>query len=537
MKTKNRLVRMTTVLSLAFGIFFKVYWYKLRKKPQADWDKLWEEIGVRFRNTLFELEGLLIKVGQILGTRADLLPKPFLNQIQDLADKVPPSEWEEIEKILTENWGSSIFDIVESIETKAIASASIGEVYRGVLKDGHSVAIKVQRPDIHSILKTDFRTLSIIIWFADHFVPVPKGFINFKVLFNEIKQVIERELDYTKELQAIEYFINRFKDMKGVKIPKPYPHYSTSNVLVMEWVEGTKIMDVEGLKAVDQKELARNLLELFLPQWLEPGIFHADPHPGNVHISKEGKIILLDFGMIGEISKKDAASFQGLLESLLTKNYSKAVDCIVSLGFLLPEADHGTMEKLLEEVMSVNLSQFKEIDIISFKREMNDIVQALPIQVPTRFVFLGRSFVAVEGIILNLVSEEEVVDLIKPVFVNWMNKDGNKKWSLILKWIEALPIFKVVHSVQEFLQLPQKLKDLKELEQRRKFQFTIFETSKKHFFQLFLLGLTGIAAGILTTHPELIYLSGGLTAISGVGYIIFTYKQKKWMKYMRDRRK
>ncbi|MEH7386296.1 AarF/UbiB family protein [Bacillus sp. JJ1521] len=533
----NKLVRMTKVLSMALVIFLKIYWYKFRKMPQAEWDKLWEEIGARFRKTLFELEGLLIKVGQILSTRSDLLPTPFVKQIQDLTDKVPSSDWSEIEEILNKEWGTSIHGIIQSIEKEAIASASIGEVYQCVLKSGEKVAIKVQRPYIQSILKTDFRTMAIIIWFADCFVPVPKGFINFKVLFKEIKQVIERELDYTKELQTLEIFKERFKNMDGIEIPKVYPEYSTSKVLVMEWVDGIKISVTDQLQSIDRKRIAKNLIELFLPQWLEPGMFHADPHPGNVLLSKEGKIILLDFGMVGEISKKDAKNFQGLIESILTKNYSKAVDCLLQLGFLLPETDHRMMEKLLKDLMAFDLSQVKEIDPFAIKREMNDIVQALPIQVPTRFVFLGRSFVAIEGIILNLISEDEILDLVKPVFMNWLNKAGNQKWSFVWQWIQAQPVFKMFHSVQEFLQMPQKLEDLKEIEQRREFQFTIYENNKKHLFQISILGIVGIAGGIFTSHTTIIYLAVGLAAIAGVGYIIFSHKQRKWMKYMHEKRR
>lgn len=537
MKTKNKLIRMTKVLSMALMIFSKIYWYKLRRKPQAEWDKLWVQIGANFRNTLFELEGLLIKVGQILSTRTDLLPKPFIKQIEDLTDKVPSSDWSNVERILKDEWGRPIHSIFQSIKKEAIASASIGEVYQGVLKNGARVAIKVQRPDIHSILKTDFRSLAIIIWFADHFVPVPKGFINFKVLFKEIKQVIERELDYTKERQTLGSFSERFKDMNDLKIPMVYQEYCTSKVLVMEWVDGIKISSIEGIQSIDRRKIAQSLIELFLPQWLEPGMFHADPHPGNLLLSKEGKIILLDFGMVGEISKKDAKHFQGLIESFLTKNYSKTVDCLSQLGFLLPEADHRTMEKLLEELMSFELSQLKEIDLIAFKRDLNDIIQALPIQVPTRYIFLGRSFVAIEGIILNLISEDDVLELVKPVFTNWLNKEGNQKWSLVWQWIQAQPIFKIFHSIQQFLQLPHKLEDLKEIEQRREFQFTVYETYKKHLFQLSLLGIIGIAASIFTSHLILLYFSGGLTSISCIGYFNVTHKQKKWMRYMHEKRR
>lgn len=539
LKTKNKLVRMAKVLSMYFVIFIQIYWYKIRRKPKSEWEKLWGKIGERYRKTLFELEGLLIKVGQILSTRADLLPHAFIRQIEDLTDNVPASNWSEILEILETEWGKSLHQDFLSIDKTAIASASIGEVYKGVLKDGTEVAIKVKRPNIDSIVQTDFRILGIIIWFADHLVPIPKGFINFKVLFKELKQVIERELDYSKELGTILSFSDRFKDMDIVKIPSVYSELSTSNVLVMEWVEGIKLTNTEAIDKLDvsRQELSQRLIKVFLPQWLEPGLFHADPHPGNVLVSKEGKIILLDFGMIGEITKKDATYFQGLIESFLSKNYSKAVDCLSHLGFLLPEAESRTIERLLAEFISFQPSQLKEMDMFALKLEMNEMIQALPIQVPTRFVFLGRSFVTIEGIIRNLAPEAELINLGKPVFLEWLNKQGNSKWSFAWQWVQSRPIFRIIHSVTEFLEAPLKLEDLKEIEQRRQFQFMIYENNRKQLFQLTLLGFTGILAGIYSSHALIWNLSVFVTTVAYVGYIICSFKQKKWMKYMHEKRR
>lgn len=538
MKVKSKFVRMYKVLSLAVVIFIRIYWYKIRKRPNADWERLWGEIGERFRKTLFELEGLLIKIGQILSIRSDLLPSAFISQIQDLTDKVPPSNWNEIKEILEKEWRCTINQHFRSIDETAIASASIGEVYKGVLKDGTEVAIKVQRPNIQTIVQTDFRTLRIIIWFVDHFVPIPKGFVNFTVLFRELKEVIERELDFSKELEAILYFKNRYKDNDRVKIPSVYSDLSTSKVLVMEWVEGLRLTDVEGINQLQlsRQELAQNLISIFLPQWIEAGMFHADPHPGNVHISQEGKIILLDFGMVGEISKKDATNFQGLIESILAKNYTKAVECLLQLGFLLPEAEAKTIERLLAEFLSFQPGQLKEMDLIALKLEMNDLIRALPIQVPTRFVFLGRSFVTIEGILRNLVPEEEPIDVGKPVFMEWIKGQSNK-WSFIWQWVQSQPVFKVIHSVTELLNAPQKIEQLSETEQRRGFQFTIYENRKKMMVQMGLLGIVLIAAAIYTNNSDIWKLAVGLASVSTFGYFINSYKQKKWMKYMHEKRR
>ncbi|MED3551345.1 ABC1 kinase family protein [Cytobacillus praedii] len=538
MTKNNKMYRMGKVLSLFFGIFVQIYWYKITKRRETEWEKLWGKIGKSVRKTLFELEGLLIKIGQIISTRADLLPQAFIREIEDLTDKVPPSDWKDIQEILEVEWNGKITEKLHSIKREAIASASIGEVYKGTLLNGAKVAIKVQRPHIESIVQTDFRTLKIVIWFANYFVPLPKGFINLKVLFSEIKHVIARELDFFKEKETLLYFKERFKESEMVQIPSVYSELSTSKVLVMEWVEGVRLTDHKAIEQVpvSRKELAQRLIKIFLPQWLEPGIFHADPHLGNILVSKDGKIILLDFGMVGEISKNDALAFQGLIESFLAKNYTKAVECLSRLGFLLPEADTRTIEKLLAEWMSFQPSQLKEMDLFALKIELNDMIQALPIQVPTRFVFLGRSFITIEGLVINLVPEEELIDLGKPVFIEWLKGQGNK-WSFIWQVIQSQPVFKIFHSVNEFLKAPQKMEQLKETELRRQFQFTIYENRKKHSFQLLLLGLIGSAIGSSLSNPLLIKLSLGVTVLAITGYMITSLKLKKWMKYMHEKRR
>ncbi|MBS4217590.1 AarF/ABC1/UbiB kinase family protein [Bacillus sp. FJAT-49711] len=538
MKT-NKYFRIYKVLSMFFISFFQVYSYKLRRKSEADWEYLWEKIGERFRKTLFELEGLLIKIGQMLSIRGDILPNAFIKQLQDLTDKVPPSGFDEIQAIIEKEWGCALNHHLISIEKQAIASASIGEVYKAVLKDGSTVAIKVQRPHIESIIKIDFRTLGFIIWFADHFIPIPKGFINLKVLYNELKDVIENELDFLKEQETLLSFKERFKEVNIIKIPSVHVDLSTKKVLVMEWVEGKRITDTNALNqlSIKRNDLAQKLISVFLPQWLESGLFHADPHPGNVLVTEEGKIILLDFGMVGEISKKDAAHFQALIESFLSKNYAKAVECFIQLGFVLPEADTRTMEKLLAELMSFQSIQLKDIDLIAFKMEMNDIIRSLPIQVPIRFVFLGRAFVTIEGMIRELVPEEELFDLVKPVFMEWLEKKGNNKWTFLWHWLQSQPLFRIVYSVKEFLTLPQQLDRMKEVEQRRHFQFTIYENNKKRLFQLMLIGMIGIPIGFYISHPLIWKMAIGDFFISGLAYFIYSSRQKKWMKYMQDHRR
>ena len=538
MKYNQKWLRMWKIQSFALSVLLRVYWYRILKKSEAEREKLWGEIGKEFRQILFELEGLLIKIGQFLSIRADLLPSGFVNQIQDLVDSVPPSEWEDIKYVLEREWGGPIEDYTMSIDSKAVASASIGEVYRGRLKDGTEVAVKVQRPTIKSIIRTDFQSLAIIIWIAQHFAPVPKGFINFNLLFKELKTVIERELDFKKEMEASNHFRNRFDNFKSLAIPKVYPDLCTTHVLVMEWVEAVRITDVDFLEQhqMDREELSQRLFRVFIPQWLEAGVFHADPHAGNVLIKSDGTLILLDFGMVGEITKEDAANFQKLLEAILIKNYPMATEVLIDLGFLLPEANPKTIEMMLMEVFSFDLNQFKEMDLFKVKKELNHKIKTLPIQVPTRFIFLGRSFVTIEGMLHTINPHQEFLEIAKPPFLDWLNQSNQSKWKLVLKWINSQPFFRIFHSISELLETPKKFIALQQTQQQREFYFSIYENQKKQMFCLFLLGFIGILSGLYLKNPVMWQISVGIVGVSLINYLVCSGKQRKMLKNIEKRR-
>ncbi|MCA1066230.1 AarF/UbiB family protein [Rossellomorea sp. AcN35-11] len=536
MKSEKKLWRMWKVLSLALSIVARVYWYRLQGKPQWERDKLWERIGREFKETLFELNGVLIKVGQLLSIREDLLPKEFVHQIQDLVDQVPPSPWKEIESVLEREWGSPVSSRIRGMKPEAIASASIGEVYKGMLLDGTEVAIKVQRPEIPSLVKTDFRSLSIIIWFARYFAPVPKGFIDFKKLYQELKHVIEQELDFSKEMNTAISFKQRFMKYSNVKIPTVYPELCTDKVIVMEWVDGFRLNDKEAIQfhGLNRKNLTQDLIRLFLPQWLEPGIFHADPHAGNILLQPDGTFVLLDYGMIGEISKQDAVHFQDLLEGVLLKNFRKASEALANLGFLLPDASPKTIEPVLKEWISIDMEQYKAMDLVSVKKEINDLVKSLPVQVPTRFIFLGRSFATIEGLIHSLSPEEETLEVVKPAFLDWVKDSNTTKWALLMKWISAQPFFQTFQHVRQLLEIPEKALAQKDYQQQNQFQFHLFENQKKQAFILFLSGCIGALTGLGFSMALIWQVSFSLAGLGLVMYSIASIRQRTWLKRLKN---
>ncbi|MDQ0232053.1 ABC1 kinase family protein [Metabacillus malikii] len=534
-KAEIKIYRMWRVLSLGISILFRVYWYKLLKKSEAEKQALWERIGQQFRQTLFDLEGLLIKVGQLLSIRSDLLPKGFVKQLDQLVDKVPPSSWSEIKTVLETEWNASIDENLATIDRDAVASASIGEVYKAVLLDGTTVAIKVQRPTIQAIVRTDFRILSILFWFAKTFAPIPKGFINFNMLYKEMKHVIERELDFKQELASSLNFKERFEDNENYIVPNVFPSLCTSKILVMEWVDGAKITDIAFLQEneIDQNELAKKMIRLFLPQWLEAGLFHADPHSGNVLVTTSGKIILLDFGMVSEITKSDAVNFQRLIEAIFFKHYPEAVNILNELGFLIPGSDPKPIEKMLMEFVNFDFQQLKEMDLLAVKKEMNAMVQTLPIQVPTRFIFLGRAYITIEGILLTIIEDEELQNVAKPELIDWVNKKDLSKWKLVLKWLSHQPFAQVFRQFHTLINAPQRYIELKEKAEQRNYHFTVLENNKRHFFVLGIVGLLSLFIGDYIKHQLSYYGSFVLLALASIGYITVSVKQKKLLKTSR----
>ncbi|HEU4962755.1 MAG TPA: AarF/UbiB family protein [Bacilli bacterium] len=523
----NRWYRIFTVVGLAVRIFGRIFWAQKVRRSEAYRERVWRSVAIQFRDKMYELEGLLIKVGQLLSVRGDLLPSAFIEEMKQLVDQVPPAPWAEVEAQLAAEWGSSYRERLRSIDQTPVASASIGLVYKGVLQDGTPVAIKVRRPNIQPIISADFQALAIVMWCAKTFSPSTRRFINFPLLAKEIRQVVERELDFLNEMETAQAFQERLADSEDVCIPTPFPDFCTSQVLVMEWVETYPLLDPPF--DTDRKKLAQKLLRLFLPQWFHPGTFHADPHTGNVLLNREGKIVLLDFGMVDTISKRDSDSIQALVEAILLKDRKKMVQGFSRLGFLLPSADLQEIEQLLGQAMTLDLNQVKEMDMLEMKLKINELVSSLPIQVPTRFIFLGRSVATVQGILQALCPEEDLMEIGKPVFLDFIKEQGNSRWKLLWQWLSALPLVKAVREIPELLQEPKRLREWKAEEQKRGFVFARYETAKRYAFVLLVLSLGFACTGMLM-HDDRVFrvavVSGALTALA---YVWNSLLQRKWM--------
>ena len=254
-------------------------------------------------NTLVSLGPAYIKLGQWLSARADILPQPYMAELAKLQDEVPPAPYEQIDKIIRHDLGQS-YEKFEHIDSDAVSGASLGQVYLAQM-DGREVAIKVKRPGIEKIIKQDVAILKRIFPIALRFVDPNLGF-SAKGMLEQFEESIREELDYTAESKNLKEIKDNVAKYGDVVIPKVYDEMSTKNVLTMEYLVGTKVTDIESLErmGIDRKKLVLDVHRVFFRMLLSNAIFHADPHPGNISVTKDGQLILYDFGMVGRIDEQ-----------------------------------------------------------------------------------------------------------------------------------------------------------------------------------------------------------------------------------------
>src|SRR5579883_1943528 len=268
------------------------------------------EVLVAFRKTAIKLGVLMIKLGQFLSSRADLLPERALVVLSSLQDEVPPEPFSHIVDVIESELGRPVEKVFSVLEQKATAAASLGQVHKAVLAStGETVAVKVQRPNIERLVGMDLSTLKFVIWVINRFVDTGE-FIDLMGFYREFRRTVYEEIDFVSEAANAKRFKEMFKDDPTIYIPRVYEDYVSRRMLVLEWIDGIKINDYAALDAagIDRLEVAKRTVNTYFYQFFEAGFFHADPHPGNIFVKQgppgTGPIIeFVDFGMVGSLNK------------------------------------------------------------------------------------------------------------------------------------------------------------------------------------------------------------------------------------------
>ncbi len=362
-----------------------------------------------FRQTAIKLGVLMIKLGQFLSSRADLLPEEALAVIGSLQDEVPAASFSHVVSVIETELGKPVEEVFSVLERKATAAASLGQVHKAVLaKTGETVAVKVQRPNIDQLVNSDLSTIRFVIWVINRFVDTSK-FIDLRAVYREFKRTVYEEIDYVSEAANAKRFKEMFKDDPTIYIPGVYDEYTTRRVLVLEWIEGIKINDYAHLDAegISRLEVAKRTVQTYFYQFFDAGFFHADPHPGNIFVKKgapgEGPIIeFVDFGMVGSLTKSMKKALKDLFLGFLMRDSHALVDALARLGFIGEGANMVAIERgmamMMEQYFGMTLGEARNLDIPDVTQDAGRLLYGQPFQIPAQFAFIGRAISTLVGV-------------------------------------------------------------------------------------------------------------------------------------------
>jgi len=380
---------------------------------------------VAFRQTALELGVLMIKLGQFLSSRADLLPEKALAVLASLQDEVPAEPFSHVVSVIETELGQPVEHMFSTLERKATAAASLGQVHKGVLAStGEEVAVKVQRQNIDQLVRMDLSSLKFVILVITRFLDTG-NFIDLKGVYREFERTVYEEIDYITEAANCQRFQEMFKHDPTIYIPRVYEEYSSRRLLVLEWIDGIKINDYARLEAegIDRLEIANRTVQSYFHQFFEEGFFHADPHPGNIFVKPGtlGKVPIIefvDFGMVGTITSSVKQAMKDLFLSVVTRDSETMVQALSQLGFIGKGANLAALESglraLLEQFYGLTLGEVRELDYPEVAEEIGKLLYGQPFQIPAQYAFLGRAVSTLMGVSTGLAPDFNFIDCATP---------------------------------------------------------------------------------------------------------------------------
>ena len=362
-------------------------------------------------DTLLTLGPTFIKLGQILSTRPDVLPAEYIEALSELQDDVPPASWTESRAVVEEELGP-VDEVFDEFDREPISGASLGQVYVAEY-EGETVAVKVRRPGIEELVNADLQVIKWSLPLLVRFVGQGQAF-SLENLAEEFDETINEEMDYGRERRVLGQIKGNFADNDRVVIPEPVHRVSTGRVLTMEYIPGTKISDVEGLQeaGVDRTELATTLQRIYLQMITEDGVFHADPHPGNLAVRDDGAIVFYDFGMSGRVDPFVQEKIIDFYIAVADQNIDGILDTLVEMGTLSPEADRDVMADVMElamaDVRGEDVEQYRVQQVIE---EVESTIYDFPLRLPQNMALVLRVATVVEGVCVTLDPDFDFIEV------------------------------------------------------------------------------------------------------------------------------
>ena len=383
---------------------------------------------LELRTTLEDLGPTYVKMGQIMSSRSDLLPASYCHELENLRQNVKPLDPAVARAVIEQETGKKIEDIYAEFRDEPLGSASIGQAHYGVLKDGTRVVTKVQRPLVADMMKKDFVLLKKLSELVNIVEEDSDGqVIDFKSVIDVLEKVTNDELDFRIEAENTRFFKeNCIEDGEAVSCPTVIDELTTSRIFTMTFVDGCSLADKERLEAegCDLDSIGRVIVENYVHQVLDVGVFHADPHQGNIMVS-HGRPYWIDFGMIGRISEKDVALIEELVKAMIARDEEALVDAVMSMGAASSATDRAklTQDAAVYIKKYMNAKSVSDINMTDVFDEIMGVASKNHVSMPSRFTMLARSVTTMEGVIEQLCPELNIFDLLYKKMKEHMRKN------------------------------------------------------------------------------------------------------------------
>jgi len=400
-------------------------WVKTQGK-NVDLEK-YRKNARRVLNTFISLGPVYIKLGQWLSSRVDILPQPYMEELAKLQDDVPAAPFDKVKPII-ENELGPIDQKFDSIDQNAVSGASLGQVYRGKVH-GQEIVVKVKRPGIEKIVDEDLKVLKKLLPVAMKFVD-PNLRFSAMAMLSQFIETIHEEMDYTMESSNLKTIKKNIAKNDRVRVPAVLDDYSTKSVLTMEYVPGIKVTNIEALdaKGIDREKLVIDVHKVFFSMLLRDTIFHADPHPGNISVDDNGKLILYDYGMVGRLDEQTRLQLIRLYLALIEKDPPRTVNAMSDLGMLMPDFNRSVIEKGIDlSIRAMHGQKPDEMEVKVLMEIANKTMSRFPFMLPKHLALYMRMTSIIEGIykthkvdfkfvkVLKKILEEE--NLIKEAYI------------------------------------------------------------------------------------------------------------------------
>ena len=349
-------------------------------------------------DTFISLGPVYIKLGQWLSSRADILPQPYLEELSKLQDNVPSAPFDQVKPIIEKDFGP-IDEKFDNIDPNSISGASLGQVYRGTIS-GQQIVVKVKRPGIEKVIAKDLQVLKKVLPLALRFVD-PNLRYSAKAMLSQFIETIHEEMDYKNELQNLKRIKEDMAGSTNVIVPSVYDDYSSKNILTMEYLPGIKVTNVQALdeKGIDREQLVVDVHKVFFTMLLKHSVFHADPHPGNISVTDDGKLILYDYGMVGRINNETRFKLIRLYLALVERNPPRVVNAMVDLSMLTPGYNREVIEKGIElSIRAMHGNKPDEMEVKSLMELANQTMSKFPFVLPKNLSLYMRMASIIEGI-------------------------------------------------------------------------------------------------------------------------------------------